>query len=199
MLGATENGSAVNQVQQYDEHNQSPEYFSFQQELPETDSKGSSMIRESNADPWDIPGLRVEVNEVDTVKQGYRLLWVPLSRAYDMETPFVSPSEMTMLEEKREENIVFEEEIEDENLLATESKPAEVKMYQSNLAKDGKRWTVVADTASLVGKESRKSLQLLQGLKGTHLVIRKMGKIVVAKLLSRIHLLIGVDLDIRDP
>ncbi|KAF9663688.1 hypothetical protein SADUNF_Sadunf17G0078000 [Salix dunnii] len=35
---------------------------------------------------------------------------------------------------------------------------------------------VVADTASLVGKESRKSLQLLQGLKGTHLVITKMGK-----------------------
>ncbi|KAF9663674.1 hypothetical protein SADUNF_Sadunf17G0076500 [Salix dunnii] len=63
-------------------------------------------------------------------KQGYRLLWVPLSRAYDMETPFVSPSEMTMIEEKREENIVFEEEIEDENLLATENKPAEVKMYQ---------------------------------------------------------------------
>ncbi|KAF9663669.1 hypothetical protein SADUNF_Sadunf17G0075700 [Salix dunnii] len=50
MLGATENGSSVNQVQQYDEHNQSPEYFSFQQELPETDSKGSSMIRESNAE-----------------------------------------------------------------------------------------------------------------------------------------------------
>ncbi|KAF9663678.1 hypothetical protein SADUNF_Sadunf17G0077000 [Salix dunnii] len=39
----------------------------------------------------------------------------------------------------------------------------------SNLAEDGKRWTVVADTASLVCKESRKSLQLLQGLKGTHL------------------------------
>ncbi|KAF9663672.1 hypothetical protein SADUNF_Sadunf17G0076200 [Salix dunnii] len=61
---------------------QSPEYFSFQQELPETDSKGSSLIRESNAEffskrtplstasPWDIPGLRVEVNEVDTVKVG---------------------------------------------------------------------------------------------------------------------------------
>ncbi|KAF9663699.1 hypothetical protein SADUNF_Sadunf17G0079200 [Salix dunnii] len=28
----------------------SPEYFSFQQELPETDSKGSSMIRESNVE-----------------------------------------------------------------------------------------------------------------------------------------------------
>ncbi|KAF9663673.1 hypothetical protein SADUNF_Sadunf17G0076300 [Salix dunnii] len=47
-------------------------------------------------------------------------------------------------------------------------------MRKSNLAEDGKRWTVVADTASLVGKESRKSLQLLQGLKGTHLVITKM-------------------------
>ncbi|KAF9663701.1 hypothetical protein SADUNF_Sadunf17G0079400 [Salix dunnii] len=50
MLAATENGSSVNQVQQYNEHIQSSEYFSFQQELPETDSKGSSMIRESNAE-----------------------------------------------------------------------------------------------------------------------------------------------------
>uniref|UniRef100_A0A6N2LAG1 Uncharacterized protein n=2 Tax=Salix viminalis TaxID=40686 RepID=A0A6N2LAG1_SALVM len=39
-----------------------------------------------------------------------------------------------------------------------------------------RRWTMVADTASLVGKVSRKSLQLLQGLKGTPLVIPKMGK-----------------------
>ncbi|KAJ6757952.1 TRANSMEMBRANE PROTEIN 18 [Salix koriyanagi] len=46
---------------------------------------------------------------------------------------------------------------------------------QSNFAGDGRRrWTMVADTASLVDKESRKSLQLLQGLKGTHLVIPKM-------------------------
>ncbi|KAB5548034.1 hypothetical protein DKX38_011440 [Salix brachista] len=79
-----------------------------------------------------MPGLRVELNEDDTIKVGgstryYRLLWVPLSRAYDMETPFISPSDMTMVEEQREENVVFEE---DESLLATESKPAEVKMYQ---------------------------------------------------------------------
>ncbi|KAJ6693599.1 hypothetical protein OIU85_004381 [Salix viminalis] len=48
-------------------------------------------------------------------------------------------------------------------------------MRKSNLAGDGRRrWTMVADTASLVDKESRKSLQLLQGLKGTHLVIPKM-------------------------
>uniref|UniRef100_A0A6N2LZF9 FHA domain-containing protein n=1 Tax=Salix viminalis TaxID=40686 RepID=A0A6N2LZF9_SALVM len=79
-----------------------------------------------------IPGLRVELNEDDTIKVGgstryYRLLWVPMSRAYDMETPFISPSDLTMIEEKREENVVFEE---DESLLATENKPAEVKMYQ---------------------------------------------------------------------
>ncbi|KAF9663698.1 hypothetical protein SADUNF_Sadunf17G0079100 [Salix dunnii] len=326
----------------------SPGYFSFQQELPETESKGSSMIRESNvkffstrtplstASPWDIPGLRVEVNEVDAVKVG---------GSARLQAALACPPD-------------------DENLLATESKPAEVKMYQdenlmatereyverkahskwqekmmknirceiidvgslycdeicesvarkeissaalvldesmdslfydanehilrpttvqepskitfipykqpeeemiaspdkenqrplkflqqtklampasknqvkfkqdmvledckaegvplqsllvnfsgnsfsvpndttrngifvncsqimrkvtnlffhvqSNLAEDGKRWTVVADTASLVGKESRKSLQLLQGLKGTHLVITKMGTV----------------------
>lgn len=34
---------------------------------------------------------------------------------------------------------------------------------------------MIADTTSLLDKESRKSLQLLQGLKGTHLVIPRMG------------------------
>ena len=32
-----------------------------------------------------------------------------MSRAYNMETPFISPSVMTMIEEQREENVVFEE------------------------------------------------------------------------------------------
>ncbi|CDY12043.1 BnaAnng02280D [Brassica napus] len=43
----------------------------------------------------------------------------------------------------------------------------------SNLS-DGKnkmRWTIVLDTSSLLDKDSRKTLHLLQGLKGTHLVI----------------------------
>ncbi|KAM5562046.1 hypothetical protein ABKV19_017321 [Rosa sericea] len=35
-------------------------------------------------------------------------------------------------------------------------------------------WTMVADTNTLLHKESRKSLQLLQGLKGTHLIIPRM-------------------------
>uniref|UniRef100_A0A6N2MRB5 Uncharacterized protein n=1 Tax=Salix viminalis TaxID=40686 RepID=A0A6N2MRB5_SALVM len=38
-----------------------------------------------------------------------------------------------------------------------------------------RRWTMVADTASLVGKVSRKSLQLLQGLKGTPLDMNTSG------------------------
>ncbi|KAF9663676.1 hypothetical protein SADUNF_Sadunf17G0076800 [Salix dunnii] len=36
--------------QEYAEHTQSPGYFSFPQELPETESEGSSMIRESNVE-----------------------------------------------------------------------------------------------------------------------------------------------------
>lgn len=34
---------------------------------------------------------------------------------------------------------------------------------------------MVADTTTLLDKESRKSLQFLQGLKGTHLIIPRMG------------------------
>lgn len=37
------------------------------------------------------------------------------------------------------------------------------------------RWDMVVDTASLLNKKSRKSLQLLQGLKGTRLIIPRTG------------------------
>lgn len=36
-------------------------------------------------------------------------------------------------------------------------------------------WDMVVDTASLLNKESRKALQLLQGLKGTRLIIPQSG------------------------
>jgi hypothetical protein len=39
----------------------------------------------------------------------HHIFKVFMSRAYDMETPFISPSDLTMIEEKREENVVFEE------------------------------------------------------------------------------------------
>jgi len=36
-------------------------------------------------------------------------------------------------------------------------------------------WDLVVDTSSLLNKESRKALQLLQGLKGTRLIIPQSG------------------------
>ena len=39
-----------------------------------------------------------------------------------------------------------------------------------------KCWTMVVDTDSLLSKESMKSLQLLQGLQGTQLIVPRIGK-----------------------
>ncbi|PPS18529.1 hypothetical protein GOBAR_AA02057 [Gossypium barbadense] len=53
------------------------------------------------------PGLAVELNEGDTIKLGgstrvYKLHWIPMSRAYDMENPYVSAMDVPMEEEKEE-------------------------------------------------------------------------------------------------
>ncbi|KAF9663660.1 hypothetical protein SADUNF_Sadunf17G0074500 [Salix dunnii] len=72
-------------------------------------------------------------------------------------------------------------------------------MRKSNLAGDGKRrWTMVGDTASLVGKESRKSLQLLQGLKGTHMVIPKMDTQIAILFEIQIAILFEITLALAD-
>lgn len=53
---------------------------------------------------------------------------------------------------------------------------------QRNLQESGrsglglKAWTMVADTDSLLDDESRKSIMLLKGIKGTHLIIPRIGK-----------------------
>ncbi|OMO67947.1 hypothetical protein COLO4_29964 [Corchorus olitorius] len=57
------------------------------------------------------PGAMVELNEGDSVKLGgstrvYKLHWIPMSRAYDMENPFVSPMDVPMEEEDEEESSV---------------------------------------------------------------------------------------------
>lgn len=39
-----------------------------------------------------------------------------------------------------------------------------------------KIWNMVVDTSCLLDDESRKSLQLVEGLKGTHLIIPSIGK-----------------------
>ncbi|KAJ6307145.1 hypothetical protein OIU78_022263, partial [Salix suchowensis] len=58
----------------------------------------------------------------------------------------------------------------DQENLQTSHVGSELIIGVHDFAGDGKRrWTMVSDTASLVGKESRKSLKLLQGLKRTHM------------------------------
>ncbi|KAL0649974.1 hypothetical protein Bca4012_092665 [Brassica carinata] len=44
-------------------------------------------------------------------------------------------------------------------------------IHSSSNGKNKMKWTIVLDTSSLLHKESRKPLHLLQGLKGTHLVV----------------------------
>lgn len=55
------------------------------------------------------PCFPVELTEGDTLKIGgstrvYRLHWIPLSQAYDMDNPFVWPLVVPVAEEKEEEN-----------------------------------------------------------------------------------------------
>lgn len=57
------------------------------------------------------PGVLVELNEGDTIRLGgssrvYRLYWVPLNRAYDLENPFVSLSDLSTKDEKEEQNVI---------------------------------------------------------------------------------------------
>ncbi|KAE8674557.1 C2H2 and C2HC zinc fingers superfamily protein [Hibiscus syriacus] len=57
------------------------------------------------------PGVAVELSEGDTIKLGgstrvYKLHWIPMCRAYDMENPFVSAMDMAVEEEKEEERAV---------------------------------------------------------------------------------------------
>ncbi|KAI4321185.1 hypothetical protein MLD38_034599 [Melastoma candidum] len=60
------------------------------------------------------PGVLVELNEGDTIRVGgssrvYRLHWVPLSRAYDCENPFMSALDLAVFREEEEENEVTED------------------------------------------------------------------------------------------
>ncbi|WCJ44115.1 forkhead-associated (FHA) domain-containing protein [Euphorbia peplus] len=77
------------------------------------------------------PGFRIELKEGDTIRMGastrvYRLHWVPLSRVYDLENPFVSDSDLALYGEKEEEDYV-DELPENEHLFATENKNVEDK------------------------------------------------------------------------
>ncbi|KAJ4826180.1 hypothetical protein Tsubulata_034277 [Turnera subulata] len=60
------------------------------------------------------PGSSVELNEGDTIKLGgstrvYKLHWVPLSRAYDVDNPFISETDLEVIREKEDENADLED------------------------------------------------------------------------------------------
>lgn len=56
----------------------------------------------------------------------------------------------------------------------------QTEVSNSSSGGEGRRcWTMIVDTTTLLDKESRKSLQLLQGLKGTQLIIPRMGKQII--------------------
>lgn len=46
-----------------------------------------------------------------------------------------------------------------------------------NVGHEKKKWNIVADASCFLTEESRRSLQLLEGLKGTHLIIPMIGNI----------------------
>lgn len=59
------------------------------------------------------PYACVEVKENDVIRIGgstriYRLHWIPLSRAYDIDNPFVSHLDASTVTEKEEENRMLE-------------------------------------------------------------------------------------------
>ena len=65
------------------------------------------------------PGVSVEMKEGDTLRIGvssrvYRLHWIPISRAYDMENPFVSQLDVVPEEEQAAEQQEEEEEEQEE-------------------------------------------------------------------------------------
>ncbi|KAI3458655.1 hypothetical protein Pfo_015318 [Paulownia fortunei] len=103
------------------------------------------------------PGRKVKLNEGDTLYLGtlsrlYRLNWVPLRCAYNIDYPFVAQLDASDAINKETEGMI----------------------NQNNTMKaEKKRWIIVVDTACLLNQKSRKELQLLQGLRGTTLVIPK--------------------------
>lgn len=61
-----------------------------------------------------------------------------------------------------------------------------LRILQTAVAGDNKRWIMVADTNSLLNKVSRKALQLLQGVKGTQLIIPRVGKFNIYLLAKKL-------------
>ncbi|XP_028805777.1 FHA domain-containing protein PS1 isoform X2 [Neltuma alba] len=82
------------------------------------------------------PGMSVQLKEGDTMRIGassrlYRLHWIPISRAYDLENPFVSELDMAVEAEKGQEDDALPEEEEQEMTQNESFSPVDNEEVQS--------------------------------------------------------------------
>ncbi|XP_022772396.1 FHA domain-containing protein PS1 [Durio zibethinus] len=99
------------------------------------------------------PGVVVELNEDDTIKIGgstriYKLHWIPMSSAYDMENPFLSAMDLPIEEEKEEESV--EESHQGENTILTENECNEGKYA---LPEEGQEEETFQDQSSVPAED----------------------------------------------
>ncbi|WZZ71344.1 hypothetical protein YC2023_082714 [Brassica napus] len=140
------------------------------------------------------PDACVEVKEGDVIRIGcstrqYRLNWIPVSLAYakdnllldriieahnqKVSTCLISSDD----EDTRDLSLPDEDfhtlsKVKNEPLTPKKKSPASARNTISRgICSSSIKWTIVLDTSSLLDKESRQPLHLLQGLKGTHLVV----------------------------
>ncbi|KAF3445464.1 hypothetical protein FNV43_RR10640 [Rhamnella rubrinervis] len=114
-------------------------------------------VSDKKLKPWD----RVKLKEGDTLRIGgssrvYRLHWIPLSQAYDLENPYVSASDVPMAEKNEHESAGTEdensmEEYMDEKSLPIENKPIEEKDTVSRMQMRGEE--EVCESENSLGDE----------------------------------------------
>ncbi|CAJ1976814.1 unnamed protein product [Sphenostylis stenocarpa] len=83
--------------------------------------------------------------------------------------------EQDMLESKKKSVTISAAESMDESSICGQISNKCTKPSQHTSREQKRSWDMVVDTPSLLNKESRKALQLLQGLKGTRLIIPRSG------------------------
>lgn len=147
------------------------------------------------------PDTYVEVKEGDVIRIGcstrqYRLNWIPVSLAYakdnllldrmikahnqksqtDTADGHLDVTYGSSVSSSDDEYFHTLSKVKNEPLTPKKISPSYLDASaRNNISRDicssSMKWTIVLDTSSLLDKESRQPLHLLQGLKGTHLVV----------------------------
>ncbi|CDY59051.1 BnaC07g48210D [Brassica napus] len=123
------------------------------------------------------PDACVEVKEGDVIRIGcstrqYRLNWIPVSLAYAKDNLLLDRIIEAHNQKSQTDDIDGHLDVKNEPLTPKKKSPASARNTISRgICSSSIKWTIVLDTSSLLDKESRQPLHLLQGLKGTHLVV----------------------------